>query len=95
MDHSKIFTPPSKLTLPDASISNSDSAFSMPESDASSDESSSPTYSQDVPRQDSSQADSVLEVFDVTYLVIVLGYHIFVQVCHHDDLGYYCFVVRT
>ncbi|XP_064633994.1 MAP kinase-activating death domain protein-like isoform X3 [Lineus longissimus] len=44
VDQTTLFTPPSKLQVPDTPVTNSDSAFSLPESDLSSDESSSPSY---------------------------------------------------
>ncbi|XP_069132028.1 MAP kinase-activating death domain protein-like isoform X6 [Argopecten irradians] len=49
VDESKVYTPPSKLHLPDTPVTTSDSAFSMQESDLSSSESSSPTYSREIP----------------------------------------------
>ncbi|KAH9495002.1 MAP kinase-activating death domain protein [Bulinus truncatus] len=48
VDESKVYTPPSKLHLPDAPATNSDSALSLQEdSDMSSSASSSPSYSHD------------------------------------------------
>jgi hypothetical protein len=44
VDQTTLFTPPSKLQVPDTPVTNSDSAFSLPESDLSSDDSSSPSY---------------------------------------------------
>ncbi|KAL5007708.1 hypothetical protein ScPMuIL_016514 [Solemya velum] len=51
VDGSKVYSPPSKLHLPETQVTNSDSAFSMPDSDVSSSESSSPTYNQDITAQ--------------------------------------------
>ncbi|XP_055900949.1 MAP kinase-activating death domain protein-like isoform X6 [Biomphalaria glabrata] len=49
VDESKVYSPPSKLHLPDAPATNSDSALSLQEdSDMSSSASSSPSYSHDV-----------------------------------------------
>ncbi|XP_050410636.1 MAP kinase-activating death domain protein isoform X2 [Patella vulgata] len=51
VDESKVFCPPDKLHVPDVNATNSDSALSMPEdSDVSSSASSSPTYSDNIPR---------------------------------------------
>lgn len=48
VDESKVYTPPSKLHLPEAPSTNSDSALSLQEdSDMSSSASSSPSYSND------------------------------------------------
>ncbi|GAB1600655.1 MAP kinase-activating death domain protein-like isoform X7 [Argonauta hians] len=47
VDHSKIFSPPSKLLVPDANVSTNESSLTMNESDGDSSASSSPTYSQD------------------------------------------------
>lgn len=48
VDESRVFSPPSKLQVPDTPISNSDSALSAPDSDGSSDdddeEESGPVY---------------------------------------------------
>lgn len=49
VDHSKIFTPPSKLHVPETTVAASESTSATAESDADSSASSSPTYSQDVP----------------------------------------------
>lgn len=48
VDESKVYSPPSKLHLPEAPSTNSDSALSLQEdSDMSSSASSSPSYSHD------------------------------------------------
>ncbi len=46
VDESRVFSPPSKLHIPDTPVSNSDSALSAPDSDENDDssDSSSPRY---------------------------------------------------
>ncbi|ESO97902.1 hypothetical protein LOTGIDRAFT_103875 [Lottia gigantea] len=58
VDESKVFTPPDKLHVPDVNATNSDSALSLPEdSDVSSSASSSPTYSDNIPRSEREDKD--------------------------------------
>ena len=50
MDESRVYSPPSKLHVPDMPISNSDSALSAPDSEVDSSASSSPMYAEEPER---------------------------------------------
>lgn len=61
VDESRVYSPPSKLQVPDTPISNSDSALSAPDSEADSSASSSPVYAEEPerPRPDPSNPEHV------------------------------------
>ena len=53
VDESRVFSPPSQLQVPDAPVSNSDSALSAPDSDdGDSSDSSSPEYAKEPAYED-------------------------------------------
>ncbi|XP_041365425.1 MAP kinase-activating death domain protein-like isoform X2 [Gigantopelta aegis] len=75
VDESKVFCPPSTLHVPENPATNSDSALSLPDSDLSSSDSSSPTYSQDAPKdthsKDSENEDGQIFRYDSGHVSMI------------------------